>query len=314
MNKKIIFLVAIIAVLVIALQKVSSKKTIMVGTSSWPGWDLFEHAQKKGDPLANYNLKFTRFNEYNDILNAFINNTIDMATVTLHEALVIQSKIKDPVRIILLLDYTIGSDAILAHSTTEFLHQLKGKTVGTEKNTVAYYTLLRGLEKANLSKEDIIIKDLSLDELLTQFKQKKLDAISLYDPYLFELTSFTKNVSTLFSSKEIPREICDVVIVRQSLLQHHPTIVSNVRKNWFNITSKALPFKKLTDPIYTDKRYITHVRRNIYFANQNENNYAFGTPQEPGYLKSSIARIQQFLAEESDIRLNPSMVDNMVVY
>ena len=48
MNKKIIFLVAIIAVLVIALQKVSSKKTIMVGTSSWPGWDLFEHAQKKG--------------------------------------------------------------------------------------------------------------------------------------------------------------------------------------------------------------------------------------------------------------------------
>ena len=103
MNKKIIFLVSIIAVLVIALQKVSSKKTIMVGTSSWPGWDLFEHAQKKGDPLANYNLKFTRFNEYNDILNAFINNTIDMATVTLHEALVIQSKIKDPVRIILLL-------------------------------------------------------------------------------------------------------------------------------------------------------------------------------------------------------------------
>ena len=149
---------AIIAVLVIALQKVSSKKTIMVGTSSWPGWDLFEHAQKKGDPLANYNLKFTRFNEYNDILNAFINNTIDMATVTLHEALVIQSKIKDPVRIILLLDYTIGSDAILAHSTTEFLHQLKGKTVGTEKNTVAYYTLLRGLEKRIYPKKTSSLK------------------------------------------------------------------------------------------------------------------------------------------------------------
>ena len=56
-----------------------------------------------------------------------------MATVTLHEALVIQSKIKDPVRIILLLDYTIGSDVILAHSTTEFT-PIKRKTVGTEKN------------------------------------------------------------------------------------------------------------------------------------------------------------------------------------
>ena len=50
MNKKIIFLVAIVG-LIIALQKVSNKKTIMVGTSSWPGWDLFEHAQKKGDPF-----------------------------------------------------------------------------------------------------------------------------------------------------------------------------------------------------------------------------------------------------------------------
>ena len=314
MNKRIIFLFCIIVGLIIALQKVSNKKTIMVGTSSWPGWDLFEEAQKKGAPLSNYKLKFTRFNDYNNIQNAFINNTIDIATVTLHEALIIQSKIDDPIRIVLLLDYTIGSDAILAHSTIEFLHQLKGKTIGTEKNTVSYYTLLRGLEKANLSKKDLTIKDLTLDELLKQFKQKKLDAISLYDPYLFELTKFTKNVSTLFSSKEIPREICDVVIVRQSLLENHPKIVSNIRKNWFKLTSKSLPFKKLKDPIYNDKLYISHINKNIYFANQNENTYAFGSQKNPGYLKSSIRRIQQFLAEESNIELNAAVVDAMIIY
>ena len=72
-----------------------------------------------------------------------------MATVTLHEALVMQSKIKDPGRIILLLVTPLVAMLFWHILQQSSLHQLKGSTVGAEKNTVAYYTLLRGLEKAN---------------------------------------------------------------------------------------------------------------------------------------------------------------------
>ena len=67
----------------------------------------------------------------------------------------------------------MGSDAVIAQNNIEYLNQLKGKTIGIETNTTSFYTLSKALQKANLKKSDVNIKELELDELIHQFKLKK---------------------------------------------------------------------------------------------------------------------------------------------
>ena len=303
MKKPLLIVISIFIFLLASYFKLSNKKNIYVGKSSWPSWDLFEKSQQSTYLFSKYKLRFIHYNNYQGIINAFINKDIDIATTTLLEALLINNHTNNGIQIILLLDYTTGSDAVLAQNTIEYIDDLTNKTVGVEKNTVSYYTLLRSLEKANLTKDMVKIKNLNSNELITQFKQKKLDAISLYDPYIFELNEYKDNLNIIFSSKEIPREICDVIIIRKSILEQYPSIVNKIKTNWFKATEHQLKLDKLDDPIYKNKDYIKHIKQNIYFANKNENKFAFGTKGNPGYLFDTIQKITVFLNNETDIQV-----------
>ena len=267
---------------------------------------------KKNHLFSSYRLKFNHYENYQGIIDAFISNDIDIATTTLLEALLINNQTNNDIQIILLLDYTTGSDAVLAQNTIEYIDDLTNKIVGVEKNTVSYYTLLRSLEKANITKDMVKIKNLNSNELITQFKQKKLDAISLYDPYIFELNEYKENLNIIFSSKEIPREICDVIIVRKSILKQYPSLVNNIKSNWFKATEQQLKLDKLDDPIYKNKNYIKHIKQNIYFANKNENKFAFGTKDNPGYLFDTIQKITTFLNNETPINVSQTDIQNIL--
>jgi len=261
--------------------------------------------------FRSYNLIFVNYETIDEIINAFINKDIDIATVTLFEALLIQNKSQDRIKIILLLDYTTGSDAIIAQSPIEFLHELKGKVIGIEKNTVSHFTFYRGLEKAHLTNQMVTIKALPKTKLISEFNKKKLDAISLYDPYIFELNEYNKSLNIIFSSKEIPKEICDVVIIRESIIDSHPTLIPNIQHNWFKLTSKQLPYKKLKPPIYNSPDYIQHIHSNIYIANKHENAQAFGPDGNNGYLQNTLKKIQAFLHKTNQIPSNNPNIEDL---
>tara|TARA_A100001015_G_scaffold319343_1_gene441945 strand:- start:1729 stop:2679 length:951 start_codon:yes stop_codon:yes gene_type:complete len=312
MSKKIILAAFIFIFVIFFTYNILIKKTFVVGKSDWPAWDLFEYSQPSLNIFSKYNLKFSHFNNYQNIVDSFINNEIDIATITLFEALYISSKIEDQLSIVLLLDYTTGGDAIISQKNIQFLDHLEGKTVGIEKNTVSYFTLLRALKKAGISEDKIFIKEYQLFDLISEFKNKNLDAISLYDPYIYELNKYTNDLNIVFSSKEIPREICDVVILRKKVADDHPMLVKSIQKNWFNLTSKDLPFKKLKNPMYKNSDYVDHIRSNIYIANENENKYAFGTKNHPGYLKDTIIKINTILHNDNNVTVDENVLTNIL--
>ena len=312
MFKKIVIAVFIFIFALFTAYNTVIKKTFVVGKSDWPAWDLFEYSYPTFNFFSKYNLKFSNFSNYQDIVDSFIQNKIDIATITLLEALYISSQIEDELSIVLLLDYTTGGDAIVSQKNIQFLDHLRGKTIGIEKNTVSYFTLLRALHKAGLSEDNINIKEYPLFDLISEFKNNNLDAISLYDPYIYELNKYTNDLNIIFSSKEIPREICDVVILRKDLAEKHPMLVKNIQKNWFKLTSKDLPFKKLKNTIYKNNDYVEHIRSNIYFANENENKYAFGSKNHPGYLKETIIKVNDVIYRDNKIIINENVLNNIL--
>jgi len=305
-------IICLIIVFTLFFYKVENKQIINAGKSNWPGWDLFEYSQQKDSLFNSYKIKFINYPTYQSIVDAFIYNEVDIATLTLFEALIINNEIPNEFFIILLLDYTTGSDAIIAQKEIEFLHQLKNKTIGFEKNTVASFTLANALKKASINHNDIKFVEAPLNDLLAKFKEKKLDAISLYDPYIYELKQYNQRLNIIFSSKEIPRQICDVVIVRKSIVKKYPEIVNNIRANWYDLTKSALPFNKLSDALYYDANYIDHIKSNIYFANKNENNYAFGDKKNPGYLYQTIEKANQFLIKEKILSTQQNNIKDLL--
>lgn len=303
-NKKricITLLVIILPILLIWAWVRIQTKPIQVAKSTWPTWDYFEYVNTPAPWAAAQTLSFKTYPSYKQALDSFISNDSKIALLTIYEALIAYEKLKGDVVILLLLDYSIGSDGLV--SQPEFSHptHLKEKKIGVQKGSIAHFTLLKFIEKAGLSKTDVQIVFGSPENLVEQFRLKSLDALSLYDPYLYQLKKESTAYNLLFSSKEMPRKICNIVMARKSWAKNNKKIVTKIKEKWFRSTQidNALFALNLL-PNYNDYKYIRHIQSQIFLTGSMENYLAFGEKDKPGYLWTSIKEMTPFL-KDNDI-------------
>ena len=130
----------------------------------------------------------------------------------------------------------------------------------------------------------------------------RLDAISFYDPYLYELRNLKKEYNLLFTSKEIPGKICDVLIAHKDFAINHPELIKSLREKWFKIVRDGDPYKVLQGrPGYKNESYLEHIKQNIYLSGKLENLAAFGTSEDPGYLYGAINDMAGYLKQQGSI-------------
>lgn len=218
MIKRRIFIYLSLGILAIAVtgcpQKPSSP--LRIGTNLCPGYETLHLAKNLGY-YDQENLKLVDYPSGTEEVRAYRNGEIEGAGLSIDQALVLAATQGD-VKIIAVMDVSDGGDVILGKPEITNIKALKGKRVGVESTALGAYFLARALEKNGLSPKDVQIVSLELTEHERAYKEGKVDAVVTFGPARVKLLA--AGAKLLFDSSQIPGEIVDTLVVRQSAIDN----------------------------------------------------------------------------------------------
>ena len=89
-------------------------QSFTIAKAWWPVWDTFQiGVQQRERVKQSFRTTFLQTEDYVSALNEFQKEEVDAATLTIYEAVLAASN-GVPLKIVLLLDYTTGSDGVVA--------------------------------------------------------------------------------------------------------------------------------------------------------------------------------------------------------
>lgn len=227
--RSLLFLLAAMMITLTCLGCSEPKAPLRVGTHIWPGFEPFYLAREKGY----FSPKAVRMVEYpagSDAIRAFWAGSIDAEAMTLDEALLLAETTSD-LRILLVLDASLGGDAILARPPIEDLRALKGKRVGLETTALGAYVLTRALQSVRMTPSDVHLVPLASIEQERAFKEGRIDAVVTYEPFRTKISAL--GARQIFDSRQLPGEIVDVLVVRHSIMDKQREHLGELVRGWF---------------------------------------------------------------------------------
>lgn len=202
---------------------------LRLGTNVWVGYEPLYLARAFGylDPQM---VTLVEYLSASEVMRAFRNQSLEAAALTLDEVLFLQQQ-QVPVHVFLVMDISHGADAIVASTTIRDGRELKGKRIGAETTALGAYVLARALEHYGLALHDITLVPLEISEHVAAYKAGKIDAVVTFEPSRTHLLSL--GAREIFTSRNIPGEIVDVLVVHRDSLLMHAERARHVVQGWF---------------------------------------------------------------------------------
>jgi NitT/TauT family transport system substrate-binding protein len=219
---------------------------LKIGYSDWPGWVAWEVAiEKDMFKEAGVEVEFEWF-DYVASMDAFAAGKLNAVAMTNGDALVTGATGASNV-IILINDYSNGNDMIVAVPGIESVKDLKGKKVGVEIGFVGHLLLLNALEKNGLTEADVELVNVPTNETPQVLASGDVDAIVAWQPSSGQALSLVPGSKAIYTSKDEPGLIYDVLAVSPESLAANKDAWSKVIDVWY----KAVSFIK--DPATADE-------------------------------------------------------------
>jgi len=215
-------------------------KPITIGINPWPGYEFLYLAKEKGFYQAEgLPVKLVEYNSLSEVRRGYERGKLDAMAVTLVEVLQAKSYSARHPMVILIADFSYGGDVILARRGIKKIEDLKGKKVAADTASVPIFLLARALEQARLDLDDITLLPLEQTSMEREYINGKIDAIVTYPPISIRLQN-RKDTHLLFSSKQIPGEIIDVLAMDETVLNARPEAAGKILRAW----ERALQYAK----------------------------------------------------------------------
>lgn len=203
-------------------------KPLRLGTVVWPGYEPLFLARAQGY-LDDEQVGLVELMSAGEVMRGFRNGALDMAALTLDEALLLAQDEED-LQILLVTDTSYGADAILAHRATA-MAELKGQKVGVDSTALGAYFLSRALMESGMTESDIVPVSLAVDMHENAFINGEVDAVVTFEPIRSRLLA--AGAKEVFSSRDIPNEIIDVLVVRAALLEGRKDSIRHLIDAWY---------------------------------------------------------------------------------
>ncbi|MBY6204069.1 ABC transporter substrate-binding protein [Halomonas denitrificans] len=192
----------------------SPEPPIRVATLPWPPYDLV-HLAATLDRLDPGQVELVEFQTPAEAVRAFRYDLVDAMLVTSHFALSTAAERPDS-RIVYFIDVSLGGDALLARPAIESGDELRGGRIGVEAAPLGTYTLIRALDHLAIGRDEVEIVQIDTPDQAEAFLAAEVDAVVTYEPTRSLLLA--EGANSLFDSEQIPFEIIDVVVTRESVI------------------------------------------------------------------------------------------------
>jgi len=202
---------------------------LQVGAHVWPGYEPLFLARELGY-YDDSRIRLVEYSSATQVIHAFRNKAIQVASLTLDEVLLLQENQLDP-RVILIMDYSNGGDAILVKPEIKSLEGIRGQRICVESTALGAFFLTRAFQTVGLKPSDVIIVQCEIDEQYRKYLEGVVDAVVTFEPVRTRLIA--QGAKQVFDSSQIPGEIIDVLVISKDMLERNPNQVKILLKGWF---------------------------------------------------------------------------------
>lgn len=310
-----LYLVGLLLSLSIQGCQTSRQEPLRIGYIDWPGYEALYLAEQKGffrEEKAPLFLK--DFSSFSDVMKALEAGRLDGAAISLNEMLL--SRLGKEYRVVLVLTASHGADGIIGQPEIRSLKDLKQKRVGTELAGLGGYVLTRALQKANIKTSEVLRVNMTATlEASSAFIEKKVDAVVTFEPILSRLINEQKG-NLLFSSREIPSEIINVLIFHENVLKHRRDDCLKIvrgylkaRNFWKREPEAAIAIMSRRERVSFD--YFRKSLNGILVLDLSANLNYFGLADTENYFSETLKNFHAFL-EESRLPYEPVYFENLL--
>lgn len=208
-----------------------AEPTIRLAHTDWPGYEALSLAKNRS-LYKNLDVKIYRPANNSQTERAFKNNIIDIAALTLINAIELQSQIKDPLTIIAVLDMSHGGDVIIAKKSITSIEELAGKKIGVMPSAFGAFFIASAIDSSKkLNVNQVQLVPLTIEKHYQMFTDNMVDAVATYEPTKSIILMEKGHV--IFDSSHIPNQIVDVLVTRKSFAQKNPQALTKLLNGYF---------------------------------------------------------------------------------
>ncbi|PTL82310.1 ABC transporter substrate-binding protein [Vitiosangium sp. GDMCC 1.1324] len=299
--RKLTRVFGLLLLLVVSACTHEEKEPLRVGTILWPGSEPTFLARDLGY-IDDGSIRLVEYTTLGRATRDFRNGMLDAVFVTFDIALQLQQQGLEP-RVVLIIDYSQGADAIVARPGLRRLEDLRGKRVAVEDLVVSIYVLGRALEQAGLQPSDIQIVRTPVDQQLRAYESGQVDAVVTYEPFVDKLCA--AGAHQLFDSRQLPGEIVDMLVVRKDVLEKNPEQVQHLLQGWLQARRyleehPADAMARMSPRLGTSPSELASMLEKLRLPTLEDNLDMLRGPSSP--LIASARQLQRFMLKEGLLR------------
>jgi NitT/TauT family transport system substrate-binding protein len=121
-----------------------------------------------------------------------------------------------PLSLVLVFNISAGADMLVVRPDIKTLADMRGKRLGFEPGSVGELMLEEFLAAAGLTRQDIRLQPVSLEQQLAAWQSNQVDALITYEPMATQLLA--QGAQRLFDSRQMPNAIIDVLAIQSDAL------------------------------------------------------------------------------------------------
>lgn len=209
----------------------SEPPPLKVAYSLWPGFFPIIIAQEKGFfTQQKVKVELIYSENYQAPVADFSAGKYDGIAIALGSFMRNIEKNTDS-HIILITDHSAGADAVVTPSNIQSGADLKGKRIGVKLGDFGELFVIKMLEKNGLTPNDVTLVNLEAEAIVQSMKNGNIQAGQTWEPYVFQAVQ--SGAKVLFTSKQTPGLIPDVLVFRSNVLRDRPDDVRAFIRSWF---------------------------------------------------------------------------------
>jgi NitT/TauT family transport system substrate-binding protein len=203
---------------------------VKIGTLIWIGYGPFFVADAK-DFYKQHNLKVTlqMFTDPALIPTAIASHSVDGGMLTYDQVIGVDAKGLGQ-KVVMPIDYSNGGDAIVAATTITKVSEFKGKKIGFNPLSPSDFLLSYAMKINDMSEKDYLAVPMTPEAVPAAMASNGVPIGVTYEPSLSQVLSQGggKKFHVVFSSKNAPGLIADVLVFEQKYIQTHPKEIQGI--------------------------------------------------------------------------------------
>jgi NitT/TauT family transport system substrate-binding protein len=204
-----------------------------LGLEPWLGYGQWQIAAAEGIFAKNglEKVELVNFTEDKDINAALASGQIDGANIATHTAMAMAAA-GLPIKIIMLEDFSMAADAIIAGKDINSIADLRGKKVAFEQGTTSDILLNYALQANGMTIADVQTVPMPAADAGSALIAGRVPVAVTYEPYLTIARKQDPNVKLLYTAGQDPGLVSDVLVVREDVLKSRPGQVLALVESW----------------------------------------------------------------------------------